>query len=112
MDPAGKTVILSRALILLIGLVVWALYYLDARLAYRMPRGPKRTVSQVSCVVGSVGAFALQVQLMEHFAPNDAQGSFFFGFILVEAGGAMAVLFATLVREKHRSEHADSPRGG
>jgi hypothetical protein len=103
-NSSSGSVLLSRALVLLLGLGVWALYYLDGQFAYRMPRGAKRTASQLTCVVGSAGIFALQVQLMEHLAPNDAHGSFFFGLIFIEAGGAIVVLFTTLLREKIRSK--------
>jgi uncharacterized membrane protein YsdA (DUF1294 family) len=98
-----NNIILSRVLVPLLGLVVWVFYYLDARLAYRMPRGPKRAASQLSLVFGSVGVVILQVQLMDRLAPADAHGSYFFGFAVIECGGALVVLFTTLLRERARN---------
>jgi hypothetical protein len=40
---------------------------------------------------------------MEHLTPGDAYGSYFFGFVLIECGGALVVLFTTLIRERARS---------
>jgi hypothetical protein len=101
MQPFG--VIASRVLVPLLGLVIWFLIHLDARLAYRLPRGAKRFALQISTVLGAAGTFALQLELMERFSPTDAQGGYFFGFILIECGGALVVLFSTLLRERSRS---------
>ena len=108
MGPSSATVVMSRSLVSLLGLIVWMLFYQDARLAYRLRRGLKRLVLQLSCVIGSVGIFTLQVQLMEHLAPTDARGDFFRAFVFAEAGGALAVLFATLLRERSKSKRTAS----
>ncbi len=101
-------VIASRVLIPLLALVVWFLSYLDGRFAYRLPRGAKKFAFQISTVLGAVGIFALQVNLMERLSPGDAYGGYFFGFILIECGGAMVVLFSTLLRERARRKDANS----
>jgi len=106
MHPFG--VIASRFLVPLLGLVVWFLIHLEARLAYRLPRGPKRFALQISTVLAAAGTFALQVELMERFSPTDAYGGYFFDFILIECGGALVVLFSTLLRERSRSMNRTS----
>jgi hypothetical protein len=55
-------------------------------------------------VLGSVGIFVLQVNLMERLTPGDAYGNYFFSFILIECGGALIVLFYTLLRERSKSK--------
>jgi hypothetical protein len=105
---AANTVVLSRVLIPLLGLVVWVLFYLNAWCAYRLPRGGKRVASQLSLVFGSIGIFVLQVNLMERLTPGDAYGDYFFWFVLFECGGALVVLFSTLFREKVKSMKAAS----
>jgi drug/metabolite transporter (DMT)-like permease len=90
-------------LVPLLALVVWALYYLNARYAYRLPKGRKKTASQVLLVFGSVAIFVLQVNLMERLTPGDAYGSYFFGFVMIECGGALVVSFYTLFRERARA---------
>lgn len=106
MLPSATTVALSRVLVPLLGLLVWFFYYQEARLAYRCPRGRKKAAFQLSLVFGSVGVVFLQINLMERLTPGDAYGSYFFGFILIECGGALVVLFSTLIRERARSMKA------
>ena len=106
-----NTIALSRVLVPLLGLVVWAFYYLNARYAYRLPRGGKRAASQLSLVFGAVVIFVLQVNLMERSSPRDAHGSYFFCFILFECGGGLVILFYTLIRERARSKGGRSKGG-
>ena len=107
MTPA-ETIVLSRVLVPLLGLVVWTFCYLDARLAYRMPRGMKRYGYQLATVLGAVAVFLLQIHVMARLAPGDAHGDYFKGFVLLEGGGALAVLFTTLFRERAKSIKAAS----
>ena len=100
MHPAANTVVLSRVLVPLLGLVVWASYYLNARCAYRLPTGGRKVATQLALVLGSIVIGFLQVSLMEHLTPEDAYGSYFFYFVLIECGGALVVLFSTLFRER------------
>jgi hypothetical protein len=96
-------VTISRLLVFLLGLLVWCCFYLDARLAYRLPRGSRRTFSQLLAVAGGASLVVIQIQIMEHLAPHDAQGNFFFGFVMIEFGGGLVVLFRTLLRERRRA---------
>ena len=107
MTPTTETVVLCRILVPVLGLAVWLFYYLDARFAYRMPRGMKRVGAQLSLVLGSVGIFILQVALMKRLAPDDAHGAYFRGLVLIEGGGALVVLFTTLFRERGAEHEAD-----
>lgn len=99
---SANSVVLSRVLVPLLGTMVWACFYLNARCAYRLPRSLKRRALQLLLVIGSVGIFVLQVNLMERLAPSDAYGSYFFSFVLIEAGGSLIILFYTLFRERTR----------
>lgn len=103
MTASANAVVLSRALIPLLGVIVWFLVYFDARLAYRMPRGAKRLGFQLSTVVAAILIFVLQVQIMDRLAPADAYGNYFFRFVMIEAGGGLVILFTTLLRERARS---------
>ena len=87
MLSSQNAVVLCWVLIPLLGLVVWGFFYLRARWAYRLPRGWRKDVSQISLVFGAVGIFVLQVNLMNRLAPGDAHGSYFHYFIVVESGG-------------------------
>jgi hypothetical protein len=86
----------------LLGSIVWWLYYLNGRAAYRLPKSTKKTVTQLSCVVGSAFIFMLQVKIMEILTPNDAYGTYFFWFIMLESVGAVVLLFVAMLREKAR----------
>lgn len=99
---SANTVVLSRVLVPILGSVVWACFFLNARYAYRLPRSMKRSTGQLLLVITSVGIFVLQVNLMERLTPNDAYGSYFFGFVLIEAGGSLVIGFYTLFRERAR----------
>ena len=101
-------VALSRVLVPILGLIVWTLLYFDARWAYEKPRGAKKTAMQLLAVLGAFGIGLLQVQLMERLAPNDAPGPYFDGFIFIECGGGLVVLFSTLFRgrAKQKKLHA------
>ena len=54
-------------------------------------------------VVGSAAIFCLQVFTMESLSPEDAYGNHFFLFIVAECGGAMLILFWTLLRERAKA---------
>lgn len=110
MLPSAK-ILLCRVLVAVLGLVVWAFYYLNARCAYRLPRSWKKATAQFSLVIGSVAVFALQVHVLERWTPEDAYGSFFTAFVVVESGGALAVLFYTLFRERTRASKRVGPQG-
>jgi hypothetical protein len=97
-------VILSRILVPLLGILVWTFFYLNAVCAYRLARGTRRTASMLALVFGSMGILFLQVTLMEHLSPGDAHSHYFDGLVMVEWGGALVVLFSTLLREKARSK--------
>lgn len=99
-------VILSRVVVPLLGLLVWICFYLDARLAYTRPRGWKRWASQLSLVAGAAAIFALQVNVMQHWAPADASGSYSSGFVGIECGGALVIGFWTLFHERAKSTKA------
>jgi hypothetical protein len=45
---------------------------------------------------------------MGRLSPNDAYGDFFDGLMVIDWGGALAVLFWTLVRERARRKKASS----
>jgi hypothetical protein len=102
--PPENTVALSRVIIPLLGLVVWGCFYKNAKCAYRLPRSRRKTASQLFFVFGAVAIFILQVNLMELLSPKDAHGIYFFNFIMIECGGALAVLFYTLIREKAKKQ--------
>ena len=93
---------LSRLLVPILGLIVWTLIYFHARWAYELRRGAKKTAAQLLVVLSAAGIVCLQVQLMEHLAPIDAHGPYFDGFIFIECGGALVVLFSTLFRGRAR----------
>lgn len=117
MLSTADTIALSRILIPPLGLLIWAFYYMDARLAYRMPRGLKRYCYQLALVLGSVVIFILQVQLMERFALTDLRGAYFKGFVLVEGSGVLVAGFAAILRERSRStkqtsKNSNTAQGG
>jgi hypothetical protein len=103
MKPTSETVLLSRVIVPLMAVVVWAFFYLNGRLAYRMVQGQKRFAYQLALIVGAAAVFLLQVQVMMRLAPSDAYGNYFAGFVFIECGGALVVLFTTLFRERARS---------
>jgi hypothetical protein len=103
MFPSANPVVLSRVLVPLLGLAVWVFFYLNARCAFRLQRGGRKTVFQLLLVLGSGAIFVLQVNMMERLTSGDAYGNYFFGFVLIECGGALVVLFTTLLRERTRS---------
>lgn len=109
MHQSAYTVLLSRSIVVLLMALVWELFFLDARFAYRSFRG--RRLLQLLLVVGSAAIFCLQVFTMETLSPKDAYGIHFFVFIVAECGGAMIILFSTLLREraKVRSKPVERP---
>jgi hypothetical protein len=98
-------VAVCRAFVTVLTLLLWGCLYLNARCAYRLESGPKRTVSQLSLILGAVLIFVLQINLMERLAPDDAFGRPFFWFVLIECGGALAITFFTLLKERTRSRN-------
>ena len=68
-----------------------------------MPKGLRKFCYQFATVVGAVVAFVLQIQGMVRLSPGDSHGNYFAAFVMVECGGALAVLFVTLFRERARS---------
>ena len=103
MKPTSETVLISRVIVPLMAVVVWTFFYLDARLAYRMPRGLKKYGYQLATVAGAAVVVFLQIQVMMRLTPSDAYGNYFAGFVFIECGGALVVLFTTLFRERARS---------
>lgn len=87
-----------RAIVLCLMLLVWFLFFLNARYAY-IPGGEKKAV-RFSLVLGSAAVFFLQVFAMKRLNPEDAYGNHFFIFVLTECGGAITILFWTLLRER------------
>ena len=63
-------------------------------------------MSLTSLGFGADGIFVLQVNLMNRLSPGDAHGVYFHGFVIGECGGALALLFYTLFRERARSRRA------
>ncbi|MGB6130698.1 MAG: hypothetical protein WBG54_02875 [Acidobacteriaceae bacterium] len=50
--------------------------------------------------LGAIGIFILQVDIMDRWAPGDAQGIYFRAFVLIEVGGGLIVGFYALFRER------------
>jgi hypothetical protein len=98
MHQSACNVLVSRSIVAILMALVWGLYFLNARFAYRSFRG--RKLLQLLFVVGSAAIFCLQVFTMESLSPEDAYGNHFFVFIVAESGGAMVILFSTLLRER------------
>ena len=101
MHHSAYTRAVSRSVVVLLMALVWGLYFLNARLAYSRFSG--RRMLQLLTVVGSAVVFCLQVFTLESLSPEDANGSHFFVFILADAGGALVVLFWTLIRERAKA---------
>jgi hypothetical protein len=100
---AEKNVLISRIVVPMLGILVWACYYLNARCAYRLRRSTKKLIYQFVLAVAPIFIGVLQVRIMTRFSPDDAYGSYFAGFIFLESGGTVIVLFSTLFRERARS---------
>ena len=98
-----SSVVGSRGLVPVLGLLIWAFFYFNGLCAYRLPRGWKRAISQLFLVLASASIFVLQVNLLESLAPEDAYGNYFIGLVLIESAGALVVLFCTLIRERAKS---------
>ena len=94
--------VFSRILVLFLGLIIWALYYLNARCTYSLPMGGSKTVTQLALLFGSVGIFVLQASLMGRLVPGDAFARYLKGLVLIEAAGALVVGFGTLLWERAR----------
>ena len=73
-----SAVTLCRAFVILLGLAIWSLLYADALCAYRLPKGWRKSATQLSLVFGAAGLFILQVNLMNRFAPGDSPRKSFF----------------------------------
>jgi hypothetical protein len=101
MHSSAYNVLVSRSLVVLLMVLVWGLYFLNARLAYRS--FSRKRLLQLLTVIGSAAIFCFQVFTMESLSPEDAYGSHFALFIVAECGGAMLVLFRTLMRERAKA---------
>lgn len=101
-------VALSRILVPVLGTLVWGAFYLRAKLAYARLSGWKKYASQIGLVLGAVGVFVLQVELMDRLAPTDARGIYFHAFIFIEVGGGLILGFYALYRESVRSAKRSS----
>jgi hypothetical protein len=101
MHHLSYNVLVSRSVVLLLMGLVWGLYFLNARFAYRSFSG--RRLLQLFLLVSSAGIVFLQVFTMESLSPQDAYGSHFFLFIVAECGGAMLILFWTLMRARAKA---------
>ena len=99
--------LLSRILVLFLGLLIWALYYLNARYTYRLHAGSTETATQLVLLLGSVCIFVLQVSLMCRLVPGGAHRASFKALVLVEVGGAFVVGLGTLLWE--RAKHVKAP---
>jgi hypothetical protein len=100
MHQSAYNVLVSRSIVALLMALVWGLYFLNARFAYRS--FSRRKLLQLLLVVGSAAIFCLQVFTMESLSPEDAYGNHFL-FIFAECGGAMLILFWTLLRERAKA---------
>src|SRR5215469_5116026 len=98
MDHSTPSAIVCRAIVVFLMLLVWFFFFLNARYAYIA--GGKKMALRFLLVLGSAAVFCLQLFAMERLNPADAYGSHFFLFVLTECGGALAVLFWTLLRER------------
>jgi hypothetical protein len=108
MHPSDFSVLVSRSVVVILMALVWGLYFLNARLAYKS--FPRRRLLQLGTVVATVAIFCIQVFTMNCLSPEDASGNHFFIFIVAECGGAMLVLFSTLVRERGKARsHPSGP---
>ena len=98
MNYSSSSAFVCRAIVVLLMLLVWLFFFLNAR--YANVPGGKNKALRFLLVLGSAAAFWLQVFAMERLNPEDAYGSQFFLFVLTECLGALAVLFWTLLRER------------
>jgi len=60
--------------------------------------------------LGAAAVFAFQISLIDVLAPQDAYGSHFLAFVLMEGAGGLVVLFLTLWQEgkrERRNKRAD-----
>ena len=105
MPSSESTVLLSRILTVILCFAVWVLAYFDAWYAYRLPRSYRRLAIQLSLVLGASVTFVMQINLMNHLSPADAQGDRFFAFVLIECGGALIILFSTLLKERVKNKN-------
>jgi hypothetical protein len=95
-----SNILLCRFVVFLLMLVIWRLFYENARSIYGMPTGKKKIALRISTTFASVILFALQVWVMQRFSPNDAYGNSFFLLVLVEAGGAIAMFFYVVLKDR------------
>ena len=100
--------VLSRIIFLVFGLLIWAMYYLNARYTYRLQVGPGKTKTQLVLLLGSVGIFVLQVSLLGRLVPGSVFGDKLKGLVLIDAGGALVVGLSTLLWERARSMRASA----
>lgn len=98
MHHSAYNVLVSRSVVVLLMALVWGLYFLNGRFAYRSFSG--RKLLQFLLVVCGPAIFCGQVLTMERLSPEDAHGNHFFLFTITECGGAILILFWTLIRER------------
>jgi hypothetical protein len=96
------------ALVLFLGLMVWSLSYLNVRSAYRLPKGWRKTVIQLSLVFAAAAGFVGQVNLLERSTSDGFRGPKFFLFVLIECGGGLALMFFTGLRERAKIRRLSS----
>lgn len=90
--------------------LIWALFWLDARLAYRPIGRNQRIVAQI-CLVGiSIGVFAVQIKAMEYLNRGYLPPNIFDTLILADWGGALLVLFWTILSERARNRKLRNSR--
>ena len=89
---------------MLLGLIMWLLLYLNALCSYRLARGVRKTVIQLSMIFCAAALFVLQINVMNHLAPLDSRSNHFFVFVLVECVGGLAIMFRTLLIERAKKK--------
>jgi hypothetical protein len=90
-------------IVVVLGLVVWALYFVNGSIAYVAKRSWRGRTIQAICVLGSIAIFVAQVTLLDHFVPSWGAGNRFGAFILIEVGGALVLLFYALLGARKRA---------
>ncbi len=98
------SVLLCRFVIFALMLVIWRLSYVNARSINGMPTGKKKITLRIGTTFAQSAYLVLHVTYMERFAPDDAYGNSFFLFVLVEAGGAIGMMFYVLLRDRARAK--------
>jgi hypothetical protein len=90
-------------IVVVLGLVVWVLYFVHGSIAYVVKGSVRGRVIQAICISGSIAIFVAQIALLDHFVPSWGDGMGLGGFILIEVGGALVLLFYGLLRARKRA---------